>query len=136
MATNLVEGDTNGARDTFIFNRVDKSFHRVDLDASDGQIEGSYQSSMSRDGRAVVFASLSSNVTDGNYRPVSQIYIRDLDRGITERVSVSNFGNQSSANCFQPFVGPDGRFVSFASKADNLALNDSNDQLDLFLRQR
>jgi Tol biopolymer transport system component len=54
----------------------------------------------------------------------------------TERVSVSSTDEQANRDCRSPSISADGRFVAFASEADNLVPNDTNGKEDVFIRDR
>lgn len=51
-----------------------------------------------------------------------------------ELISVSTDGAYANGESLFPKITPDGRFVTFASYASNLVGNDTNGQLDIFLR--
>jgi hypothetical protein len=51
-----------------------------------------------------------------------------------ELVDVSTNGLQGNAYARYPRVSGDGRFVTFESSANNLVAGDTNQQVDLFLR--
>jgi hypothetical protein len=53
---------------------------------------------------------------------------------LTERVSVSSTGAQGDDDSGLPAISADGRFVAFASLADNLVSEDTNGFLDVFAR--
>src|SRR5690349_21246252 len=58
---------------------------------------------------------------------------------ITSRVSVSSTGRQGNGEVypyFNPAISADGRFVAFASAASNLVPGDTNEQTDVFVRDR
>ncbi len=62
-ASNLVPGDTNGAGDIFVKDTLTGATARVSTDAAGGQGNvGSYNPSISADGRYVAFLSLASNL--------------------------------------------------------------------------
>src|SRR5207253_1329216 len=62
----------------------------------------------------------------------------------TERVSVDSDGNQATgdryspavADCYNPAISADGRFVAFASLAANLVPGDTNGSMDVFVHDR
>lgn len=83
--------------------------------------------SVSADGRFVAFESSASDLvqTDSNSR--SDIFLRDMDTGITEMVAS---GSQSSST---PAISPNGRFVAFVSSAPDLVAGDTNNASDVFL---
>jgi Tol biopolymer transport system component len=56
--------------------------------------------------------------------------------GTTERVSISSSGEQGNYMSSLPSISGDGRFIAFASHATNLAIGDSNGELDVFVRDR
>jgi WD40 repeat protein len=134
-ATNLVAGDTNGLPDVFVRDRVAGTTERVNLDSLGNQANGStFTPTISRDGRFVVFPSRASNLdpndTDGN----TDIYLHDRTNGATTLVSVNSAGVKGDLESLHPALSDDGRFVAFASYADNLVPNDSNFALDVFVR--
>ena len=64
------------------------------------------------------------------------MFIRDRQTGRTERVSVGRVGEQGDNGSDSPAISPDGRFVAFASASRNLVPGDTNDQVDVFIRDR
>ena len=69
-------------------------------------------------------------------RIFQHIYVRDLDTGTTERVSVSSDGVEGDSNSFFSAISADGRFVAFTSLARNLVPGDTNLTTDVFVRDR
>lgn len=56
--------------------------------------------------------------------------------GTTSRVSVGAGGNQANAGSYSPAVSPNRGFVAFVSHATNLIAGDTNNLLDIFVRDR
>jgi Tol biopolymer transport system component len=86
----------------------------------------SIHADVSRDGRLVVFDSLSTNLSPravGNPED-QEVYLRDRRRGRTRMVSLDSRGRASNAWSWQPSLSPNGRFVAFCSTASNLARPD------------
>jgi hypothetical protein len=54
----------------------------------------------------------------------------------TDRASVGTSGNQPNGSCEFATISTDGRYVAFASPADNLVAGDTNGNRDVFLRDR
>ena len=54
----------------------------------------------------------------------------------TERVSISNTEAQANSFSSWPSVSADGRFVAFLSHATNLVAGDTNNRVDVFVRDR
>lgn len=135
---NVVPGDTNGAQDVFVRDRVTGITTRVSVSTSGVEGDGaSRDPRLSYDGRFVVFSSMATNLagTDGN-GTVSDVFLRDRLLGTTERISASSAGVSGDGLSYKPQISSDGRFVLFASEAKNLIPTDTNDSLDFFVRDR
>ena len=89
---------------------------------------------ISDDGRFVVFASTSSNLTPDDTDIVSDIFLRDMVAGTTTLISVSLAGDSASGEA--PSISADGRYIAFASTAANIVPNDSNGMADIFVYDR
>jgi len=134
---NLVPGDTNGWLDVFVHDRQLGTTELVSRAWSFGQANGeSGDASISADGRYVVFDSAASNLVSGDTNGVFDVFLRDRQSHTTERVSVTTGGAQGNGQSVIPSISSDGRFVAFASLADNLVGNDTNGVHDVFLRDR
>ena len=64
------------------------------------------------------------------------MFLRDRAAGTTERVSVVGRKTEADGESADPAISADGRFVAFASLADNLAAGDTNAASDVFVRDR
>ena len=136
-ASNLVPGDTNGECDIFVHDRQTGTTERVNVD-SDGN-EGNDQSdfpAISADGRYVAFWSRASNLVAGDTNEEYDVFLRDRQTGTTERVSVDSDGNEANSRSLFSAISADGRYVAFASDASNLVAGDTNEEYDVFLRDR
>jgi Tol biopolymer transport system component len=136
-ATNLVEGDTNGVMDAFVHDRLTGATERVSVATGGGQGNGgSSPFGISADGRYVFFHSYADNLVPGDTNEVIDIFVRDRERGITERISLGAEGEQGNGVSIAGMVTSDGRFVVFQSAADNLVPRDTNKVDDVFVRDR
>ncbi len=54
----------------------------------------------------------------------------------TTLASLHSNGAQGNANSVYPSISSDGRFVAFLSSADNLISDDTNEKMDIFVRDR
>ena len=134
-ASNLVGSDTNGYWDIFVRDLVDGTTTLVSVDS--GGLPGnggSYDPSISADGRYVSFTSAASNLVAGDTNGAFDIFVRDLTLGITMRVSVNNAGVQGNSASDSSSVSADGRYVTFQSFASNLVAGDTNGAYDIFVR--
>lgn len=91
---------------------------------------------VSADGRFVAFHSDASNLVSGDTNDFGDVFVRDRLTGKTERVSVSSAGKQGNAPSDYPGISADGRFVFFNSYASNLVAGDTNENWDVFVRDR
>ena len=134
-ATNLVADDFNGWRDVFIRDRELGSTARVSVSTSGGDGNGpSDTPAISADGRYVVFRSAAGNLVDGDLNFQWDIFRRDLQLGMTERVSVNPDGGDSNDDSSNPVINADGRYVAFVSQAWNLVPGGSNRFSNIFVR--
>ncbi len=79
--------------------------------------------------RAVLsFDSSASNLVAGDTNGAADVFVRDLEAGTTVRVSVASDGTQAngSSGARVGALSADGRYVVFASDADNLVAGDDN----------
>jgi len=80
---------------------------------------------ISADGRYVVFESRATNLAGGGNATYDDIFVKDLDTGAIERISTSLTGGDANADCSDPKVSADGRFVVFSSAATNLSVSET-----------
>ncbi|RWN65759.1 MAG: hypothetical protein EOR99_20160, partial [Mesorhizobium sp.] len=96
-ASNLVAGDTNGARDVFVFDQQLGTTTRVSVDSAGGDANGHSQSpSISADGRYVAFYSSASNLVAGDTNGATDVFVFDQQLGTTTRVSVDSAGGDAN----------------------------------------
>ncbi len=98
--------------------------------------DGSGGASVSGNGRFVAFSSNASNLVRRDTNDAEDVFVRDREFGITERVSVSSSGGQSNGFSFTPEISADGRYVAFVSEATNLTGRDVEGSRDVFVHDR
>lgn len=136
-ATNLVASDTNSTSDIFVRDVQNGTTVRVSVSSAGVQSNSSSSwSSISYDGRYVVFSSNASNLVASDTNGSSDIFIRDLTNNTTELVSSTAAGVQGNGNSTQPSVSADGRFVVFTSYASNLSSSAYQYASNVFLKDR
>ncbi len=108
----------------------------VGSDGTQGNGDSEHNNTVSPDGRFAGFDSLASNLVAGDTNGVSDSFVRDRQTGTTQRVSVTNSGQQGNDDSFSPWLSDDGRFAAFRSQASNLVPGDTNGVLDDFVYDR
>ena len=109
----------------------------VSVDSSGNQTnQVSYDHSISGDGRFVAFQSFANNLVPGDTNGAWDVFVRDRQTGVTERVSLDSSGNQANSTSTTPSISGDGRYVAFQSAASNLAPVDTNNTYDVFVHDR
>ena len=93
-------------------------------------------SSIDADGRVVAFRSFAPNLVPDDWNGLADVFIHDRGSAWTERVNVSSVGAEADGATFRGMLSGDGRYVGFRSRADNLVAGDTNDALDVFVRDR
>ncbi len=139
FATNLVPSDTNAAWDVFVHDRQTGQTVRASVDsagAESGVPIPSGPPSISADGRYVAFVSLSTNLVPGDTNGFQDVFVRDLQLGLTTRVSVDSGGAQGNSDADTPSISSDGHFVAFYSNASNLVVGDNAAGPDIFVHDR
>ncbi len=129
-------------RDIFVRNTTTGEVTRVSVssrgaEANAGSDESSLDvvagSSISGNGRDVVFGSDASNLVAGDTNKEEDCFLHDLHTGRTERVSVASGGAQGTGECLQPAVSTNGRYVVFVSTS-RLVPAASTGALEVFVR--
>ena len=83
---------------------------RVSVGAGGRQGDGgSSEPALSADGRYVAFGSDASNLVAGDTNGVRDVFVRDLQAGVTRRVSTGTGGRPANGESFFPSVSADGR---------------------------
>jgi ELWxxDGT repeat protein len=134
-ASNLVAGDTNNISDVFVKDLVTGAITRVSTDSSGGQGDSSSTNPVfSPDGSRIAFSSVASNLVSGDTNSVDDVFVKDLAIGTITRVSTDASGGQGNSHSFSPVFSPDGSRIAFSSVASNLVAGDTNDTVDVFVK--
>jgi Tol biopolymer transport system component len=70
---------------------------------------------LSEDGRYLLFGSAAPDVVPGDTNAVSDVFVRDLQTGMTERISVAPGGAQLTGDSYAVALAASGRFVVYSS---------------------
>ncbi len=166
QATNLVSGINtgfiSGGSNVYLRNLATGVTQLVSVDSA-GTAAGNNISEMfsdqtvpltapevSADGRFVMFFSEATNLVAGVTEtvPVNNVFVRDMQLGVTQLVSVTDAGTPAGVNdptpgdnldpgvLAVPAMSPNGRFVVFVSKANNIVpgISDSSGAANVYLR--
>ncbi len=134
-ASNLVAGDTNGQTDVFVKDLQSGAIQRVSTDSTWAQANSdSSSASFSADGRYVVFESDASNLVAGDANGQTDVFVKDLQSGVIQRVSTDSTGAQANSWSDDASFSANGRYVLFESYASNLVAGDTNGAKDVFVK--
>jgi Tol biopolymer transport system component len=137
LASDLVPNDGNSTTDVFVRDRQAGTTRRVSLRSNETEGNGgSSYPSISANGRFVAFQSEASNLVPKDKNGVSDIFVRDRQRGTTERVSVNTRGRPGNAGSYEPWMSADGRYVAFYSLATNFARGSVENRYQIFVHDR
>jgi Tol biopolymer transport system component len=106
---------------------------------NDGGVFPTLTSSVvSTDGRFIAFMSNSTNFDQGDVNGVADIYLRDRISGTTELLSraTTGYAGNGISGRYGISMSPEGRYVLFESRADDLVVGDNNFASDVFLVDR
>jgi Tol biopolymer transport system component len=110
---------------------------RVSVDSNGQQTVGWVRAAaLSSDGRHVAFASDADSLVANDGNQCCDVFVHDRVTGATVRVSVDSAGVEGDGDSDSVAISADGRFVAFASLADNFVANDANDKYDVFVHDR
>lgn len=122
-------------QDVYVRDRVAGTTELVSITRK-GVEGGGQLASISDGGRFVSFTSQSKGLVKADKNKKHDIFVRDLTKDTTERVSVSSKGDEAGKRSFESQIAGQGRFVVFTSEAGNLVEKDKNKKLDVFVHDR
>lgn len=136
-ADNLVADDTNGVHDIFIKDLQTQAIQRVSTSSNGEQGDmGSWFAEFSADVRYVLFESSASNFIANPTGPSYgyDLYVKDLLTGAIQCVSSDVNGLSGNNMSGSGQFSPDNSLVAFNSSANNLVPLDTNNRLDIFIK--
>lgn len=97
--------------------------------------EPCFHPSLSDDGRTLAFQSRAGNLVDGTSDGFDQVYLRDLARGVTQRVTrpAGDPSCGSGGDSVDPVLAGNGTTLLLASDSSLLVEGDTNGVTDLFV---
>ncbi|MFF1699397.1 hypothetical protein ACFVXC_38205 [Streptomyces sp. NPDC058257] len=136
---NLVANDTNGTPDAFVRDLRTGKTERVSVKSNGKASHGVVREvSLSPDGRYVVFTSTADDLAGGDPNDLDDVFLHDRNTGRTTRISPTgaSYDGLRGHLTYDPVVSGDGRYVAYASGAEDLVAGDANKRDDVFLYDR
>ncbi|MHB1390613.1 MAG: TolB family protein [Thermoleophilia bacterium] len=145
-ASNLVADDTNNqcvlasginVNCVDVFLKDTETGVTTRLSTSAANVQGDRESTepvISDDGRFVAFKSAATNLVPGDGNGAVDIFLKDTQSGAIQLVSTNAAGAAADAGSTHAAISADGRFVAFSSTANNLVPDDTNGQMDVFVK--
>ncbi|NET45183.1 hypothetical protein [Okeania sp. SIO2B3] len=136
-ADNLVSGDTNEVQDIFVYDQQTGVTSLVFVNSSGEQGNRDSQIPIiSADGSEILFNSFADNLVPGDTNEKQNIFIRELETGITTQFNPDSSGNQVNRNSRIYSMSSNGRFITFSSSVvDNLVPGEENCQMYIHDRE-
>jgi len=119
--------------------RAQARFQRISVSDSGAEANGNLGSTgvrLTPDGRHVGFDTFASNLSPWDINTVADVFVRDRADGATILISAALTGLTGNNSSAFHAITPDGRFVVFSSDAYDLIRFDTNNQRDVFVRDR
>jgi Tol biopolymer transport system component len=137
VATNLDPADGDPKPDIYRHDRVTGETVLVSHRLVPGtHPDGAFMSSISQDGRFVAFDCWDDNLVPGDLNGTIDIYVRDMQTGVMELISVGNQGELGDSFSDAPSISWDGRYVGFASSASNWFPGNAQKRPHVYVRDR
>ncbi len=125
-ADGLVEGDTNGSSDVFLYEGQTGKLDWITAGAN-GESGGSF---MTKNGRFVLFESTAENLDPSDHNGGTDLFLLDRESGTVKLVTLNADNSASAAGpnipsqigTFGASVSEDGRYVAYLSGATNATI--------------
>lgn len=123
-----------GGPSVFVKDMVTGQLECVSVSTGRNAIHGgSYNPSVSDDGRYVTFETAASDVVANDTNNAMDVFLYDRKLQTTRRISVALDGTQANGPSDHGQISQDGNYAVFNSDADNLIPNDTNHTTDVFV---
>ncbi|MBF0231770.1 MAG: hypothetical protein HQK65_01855 [Desulfamplus sp.] len=126
--------DTNGSFDIILRNTQTNATTLISKATTGGAAnQASINSSISGDGKYIVFESDASDLVANDTNGVRDIFLHNTQTGQTTLITKAPDGTASNGGSFNSNISSNGRYVTFGSNASNLTSDDNNGVSDAFL---
>lgn len=137
-APDLASGQVEDSWDVFLHDRQAHTSKRISTNAQGQPVynPGVYTAppAIASTGGQIAFMSSAADLVAGDSNGMPDVFLYDPAQGKSRLVSAARDGGPANGPSFQPVLSADGRFVAFLSYANNLVSGDTNDSLDVFVR--
>jgi hypothetical protein len=124
--------DVNGAGDIYRRDRQTGTTLLASSTPSGLVGDGGGYGSLSADGQLIAF-SYGANLVPGDNNGKVDVFVKDMQSGSVQRVSVDSGGNEADGQSFDAWISAEGKSVAFYSAATNLVAGDTNGWPDIFV---
>jgi len=133
-ATNLVDSSVTFEKNIYLYDRSLRETVIVSANAAgESGNDVSFLGDISDDGRFIVYYTYARNLIPDNTAYFSDVLLFDRDTGSNVLISKTPGGDFANGYSLYPKISGDGRYVVYASDADNLVADDTNGVIDIFL---
>ncbi len=120
-ASNLVRDDYNHVRDVFLRDTQTGKTTRLSVSSAGQQgNSGSFNPSISEDGRFVVYDSFASNLVRDDLNQQGDVFLHDREKRTTTRINRGYDGKESNGQSGFAVISGDGNVIGFESTAANM----------------
>jgi Tol biopolymer transport system component len=132
----LVPEDTDSyGSDVYVRDRQTGTTQLVSVKLS-GHQGGGQLAVISDNGKYVSFTSKSGKLVKHDTNGTHDVFLRNIAKGSTRRISVSSSGEQALKPSKVSDLSANGRMIAFASDAGSLVKRDKNKRTDVFVHDR
>ncbi len=91
---------------------------------------------ISEDGRYIAFSSYATNLVSTPLGATQNVFVFDQQTGVIEHVSTNSEGQPGNEQSIAYGISGDGRYVLMTSDSTNFSATDTNDQGDVYVKDR
>ena len=135
LASNLVNGDTNGVLDVFMHDTITGITIRISTTSTGTEVSNSSTSpAISADGTYVTFHSSSDNLVAGDSNNATDCFVKNTQTGAISLISKAEDGTPvgTGTSAVDSEISDDGVFVGFRTNATTLYPGDTDGYYDLY----
>jgi len=121
FADNLAANDKNGLADVYVFDASKGTSKRVSMGYNPWAVQepngDSGSPSINASGRFVAYESFADNLVPNDVNMCEDVFVRDVNAGVTTRASIAPNGLELDGFSFCPSISADGKIVAFSTYA-------------------